>query len=322
MAPIQRGATTPDPGSPAIVWSTITNCLLLWTGNSWGSLTDPKLRSLEGLNTFGFVVRDPNSGNFVTRELAGTADQIQIFNSNGETNPSIALTNTGVIPGTYTKLTVDAAGRVRAGGALTVADMPADYLQMFTENNVDAAPNNVTGRNSIAVGSGNNVQTANSIALGEQAVARHINSLVYSNGRFSSQGDSQVGKYILKAVTTNNFQREMYLDGPAGTSPLILPDHSTWIFKATIIAHQTDGPDLIMDRSGWEIRGVIYKIAGSTSIAFQGNPVKELLGTSNPNWTVDVVANTAVGSLSIVVRAEAGKIIRWIASVDTVEITN
>lgn len=321
-APIQRGDSTPNPGGPTVVWSTITSSPLVWNGFSWGSLTDPKLRTLEGLNTFGFVVRDPNSGNFVTRELAGTADQIQVFNSQGDSNPSISLTNTGVISGSYAKVTVDAQGRVRRGDTLTAADMPADYMRLFDENYVDAAPSNVTGSNSVSIGNGNNVPTNNSIVLGEQGFARHKNSLIYSNGRFASQGDAQTGRYILRTVTTNNFQKELYLDGPVGNTPLIIPDHSTWTFRATITAHQTDGDAETAGRAGWEIKGVVYKISGSNSIKFQGAPIIEVLGRSNPSWMINTNANNIDGSLSFVVQGESGKTIRWLAAIETVEITN
>jgi len=321
IAPIAHGATTPNPGGPAIAWSTTTSGLLLWNGTSWGStITDPELKSLEELNTFGFLVRQQGTGEIVTRTLAGTADQIQITDANGVTNPAIALTDTGVNPGTYTKMRIDAQGRVREAGLLTAADIPSDYLNLYRENYAATSPYPVaTGANAIAIGPGAQATADGSYALGEQSVARHKHGMVRAAGRFQTSGDAQIGQYILKAVTTNGFQRELFLDGPSGTSPLILPDESTWTFKATITAHRTDGTD---GHAGFMVRGVIYRGAGSASTAFQGSPIVEILGSSNPGWSINTTVNTTNGSLRFVATGESGKTIRWLAAVETVEITN
>jgi hypothetical protein len=319
-ASIPLGSTTPNPGGPTIVWSTAASQFLGWNGSSWESLIyDVELQQFVSLNTFGFVVRQSGTGDIVTRVLAGTADQIQITNPDGVTNPSIALTDTGVIPGTYTKIQVDAQGRARVGGQLTPADIPEDYIQLYVENPGTVAPNSVTGENAFAIGSGNSAPTTKSIALGEQAAARHYGAFVWSSGRFNIQGDCQVGKYILRTVTTNNFLRDLTLDGPVGTSALILPDNSTWTFTATVTAHRTDGND---GHAGWIIKGVIYRDSGAGSVAFQGVPVVETISRSNQEWTINTVANNVNGSLGFTVQGESGKTIRWVASVETVEVTN
>jgi hypothetical protein len=319
-APIAKGSTTPDPNGATLVWSTTAAQYLGWNGSSWESLIyDPALQQFVGLNSFGFVVRQSGTGNIVTRVLAGTADQIQITNPDGVTNPAIGLTDTGVIPGTYPKVEVDAQGRIRSGGPLSAEDIPEDYLQLYDEKFTAAAPNTVTGNDAIAIGDGSAALATNSFAIGQQAVARHRGAFVYAAGRFASQGDAQVGRYILKAVTTNNFQRELYLDGPSLTTPLILPDHSTWTFTATITAHQTDGTG---NRAGYIIKGVIYRQSGVATVAFQGTPAIETISSSNPNWVINTIANNVNGSLSFVVQGESGVIIRWMANVETVEITN
>ncbi len=318
--PIAKGATTPNPNGPAIVWSTVAGGLLLWDGNKWDSIVDdPELRSLAELNSFGFLVREPGTGLIVTRTIAGVADQTQITDGNGTSNPAIGLTDTGVIPGNYPKVTVDAQGRVRAGLPLTVDDMPTDFIRLYDENYTDAPLPTASGANSIALGAGSTAAAEKSFAIGEQAVARHKGGFVRAAGRFNLQGDAQVGQYILKAVTTNNFQREMFLDGPAGTSALILPDESTWTFDATVTAHRTDGLD---GHAGFKIRGVIYRGTGATSVAFQGVPIVEIISRSNPTWNINTIANSVNGSLSFQVQGESSKTIRWVASVQTVEITN
>ncbi len=321
VGPIALGATTPNPGGPSIVWSTITSGLLAWNGTEWSSLIyDPELKTLEQLNTFGFVVRDPVSGNFVTRQLLGTPNQITVVDGNGANPPVISLTNTGVPAGTYTKVTVDEQGRVLSAGQLAAEDIPASYLNLYRERYVNSAPYPVAlGDNAVATGSAAQATAASSHAHGEHAVARHKGAHVRASGRFQTSGDCQTGLYILKAVTTNTFSREMYLDGPGGTTALVLPDDSTWTFKATVTAHRTDGSD---GHAGFFIKGVIYRGAGPSTVSFQGNPTVEVLGRSNLNWNINTSANTVDGSLSFTVQGEASKVIRWAASIETVEITN
>lgn len=319
--PVAYGATTPNPGGPAVVWSTTTSSVLLWDGSKWGTvINDPELASLIDLNTFGFLVREPGTGNIVTRTLVGTSDQIQIVDSNGVQNPVISLTDTGVTPGTFTKFAVDSQGRIRSATQLLASDIPEDYINLYKENYQEGtaypAP---TGANSIAIGVGAQSLAANSIAIGEQSQARHRGAFVHASGRFQTSGDAQVGRYILKGVTTNNFQKELFLDGPMGTAPLILPDESTWTFTATITAHRTDATD---GHAGFQVRGVIYRTFGATSVAFQGTPIVDVISRSNLNWTINTSANSVNGSLSFTVQGESGKTIRWMASIETVEITN
>lgn len=52
-------------------------------------------------------------------------------------NGVLTLSNTGVVPGTYTKVTVDAKGRVTAGAQLTAADIPNFSFEKITTDRPD-----------------------------------------------------------------------------------------------------------------------------------------------------------------------------------------
>lgn len=330
---VNENDTTPNPGAPTLVWSSLTGSLLVWNGTAWiSTVSDPDLVALSNVSTTGFLVRT-GSGTVATRQIAGTPGQIQIFDGDGQlSSPSIALTNTGIAPGTYPKITIDAQGRATAGTQLSVADIPTNLFNLYKENYVSGSVALATGTNAVAIGEGASAQAAasvaigygassqavNSIALGEQSISRHLGALMHSNGRFLISGDAQTGNYILKAVTTSNVSRQMYLDGPSGSAPLQIPDNSTWTFKITVTAHRSDVGD---GHAGFYIKGVIYRQSGPGTTMLQGFTNLEIISRSNPQWTINTSADNVNGSLAIIVTGEIGKTIRWLAHVETVEIT-
>lgn len=264
------------------------------------------------------------------------------------------LGTTGVGAGTYSKVTVTTKGRVTAGtnpGTLADAGLtvylddlidvqsvaptlddvltwdgskwinatPASIdslLHLYSENPQSAVDAVASGFNSIALGSGSNAGASNSIAIGNQSLARVEGGIVHANGRFGSQGDAQKGTYLMRTHTVNANPTELFLNGTAGGDRLIIPDDCTWIFEATIVGHRQDGND----HAGYKVKGVIYKV-GAINTAILGAVTKETIA-ANPAWDVAVTADSANGSLKITATGEAGKIVRWFATIETIEVTN
>lgn len=194
-------------------------------------------------------------------------------------------------------------------------------LSLYTENPVSPAPPLAQGDNSVAIGPGTLTDPAatNGIALGSQSLARHIGSQVFANGRFGSTGDAQVGHYLLRTHTVNDAFTDAFLDGTGGSARLVLPDNATWTFKITITAHRTDAAG---GHAGYKVEGVIFRDSGAATTAFQGSPVKTVLAESDPQWDINITADTTNGSLRIQVQGQSGKTIRWLAHVETLEVTN
>ncbi len=191
------------------------------------------------------------------------------------------------------------------------------YNELATSPTFPAAQ----GANSIALGSGaqTDVDASNSIAIGDQSLARLHGGMVQANGRFQTTGDAQSGRYLLRTHTINNQPTEAFLDGTAGSARLILPDNSTWTFTATITGHRTDQSG---GHAGYKMEGVVYRDAGAGTVSFLGKPIKTVLAESNTPWDINIQADSTHGSLSITVTGQNGKTIRWLALVETVEITN
>lgn len=93
------------------------------------------------------------SGLQTSRDITANGDAIWSVSFNGTSDVSSALTlaASGVIAGTYTKVTVDAKGRVTVGAALSSADLPT-YTGTITSTQVTAAlgftPYNASNPNS------------------------------------------------------------------------------------------------------------------------------------------------------------------------------
>jgi Head domain of trimeric autotransporter adhesin len=228
---------------------------------------------------------------------------------------SLYLNNTNGSP--YSKIT---AGSGTARWAIISGALNTSQA-LYVENSLAPTPPSALGINSLALGSGaqTSATAPNSIAIGDQALTRHQGAEVFANGRFGSAGDVQVGKYLLRTVTVNNIPTEAFLDGTNGSLRLVLPDDSTWTFKATITGHRTDATD---GHAGYTIQGVVYRKAGVASIAIQGAVIKNVLAESNIPWDANITVDIVTGSLVAKVTGQTGKIIRWAVLVETVEITN
>jgi hypothetical protein len=174
---------------------------------------------------------------------------------------------------------------------------------------------------SIALGSGAETATTatGSLAIGLQSLGRLPGGVVQASGRFASNGDAQAGRYMLRTTTISSSPTEMFINGTAGLSRLILPDDSTWTFRITVTGHRTD---LGNGHAGYTAAGVIYRGAGAPSTAIQGSVQKVVLAESNPSWDINISADNINGSLKVTVTGENSKTIRWVALIETVEITN
>lgn len=192
---------------------------------------------------------------------------------------------------------------------------------LYTERNVAGTPPATGADNSIALGSGAATAAGadGSIAIGDQSLARHPGAQMFAGGRFASSGDAQSGKYLIRAVTSNSTPTELFLDGAGATERLVLTDDSTWTFTITVTAHRTDTGT---DHAGYKIEGVIYRRNGVATTSFQGSPIYTIVAESDPSWDINITSDVTFGGLRVFVTGQSGKIIRWVALVETVEVTN
>ena len=192
-------------------------------------------------------------------------------------------------------------------------------LELYTENPISQVPPVATGNNAIALGTNSTASGTGSLSHGDGATATLYGHRAFSSGSFATNGDAQHGMYILRALTTDNTVTEMFLDGPGGSQILLIPDNSVVTFSILVSARRTDDID---GGAGYKFEGVVMKDDTVDSICFIGSPSKTALGKTDSPWDVSVTANDTTGYLQFMVTGEAGKTIRWIATVSTAEITN
>lgn len=175
-------------------------------------------------------------------------------------------------------------------------------------------------------GDGNTASGGSSVAIGGYyANARENNKVVFGGGYLGvSAGTNlnQSGILPLGAITTDATATVMRSDNlTAGTSnQLILPNNSAFTFSGTIIAREsaTDGSDY----ASWEIKGALLRDANAASTVLGNGIVNKLYATSGASaWAVALSADTTNGGLKVEVTGAAATNIRWVATVNTSEVT-
>jgi hypothetical protein len=147
---------------------------------------------------------------------------------------------------------------------------------------------------------------------GFYAAASHYGEMAYASGRFSNTGDAQTSVYVLRNTTTNTTSTELFLDGSG--QRITLANNRTLTFDILIVARR----DSSNESAGYMVRGTIKNDGGNTALV--GAVVKDVFGENDAAWDVSVTADDTNNALKIQVTGAAGKTIRWVASVRTVEV--
>ena len=142
---------------------------------------------------------------------------------------------------------------------------------------------------------------------------------VYSGGNFAAVGDAQRCTYILRSDTTDATAEQLTsTNGTASTwNKLNLPNNSAYFFSGTIIAREQASAGT--DVGAWEIKGAIRREANAASTVL----IKSTIDDFNvpTGWAVALTADTTNGGLAITVTGAAATNIRWVATVNTSEVT-
>ena len=250
------------------------------------------------------------------------------------------------------------AGAGTSGVALGTSYVSAtDAFAAAIANNTSSY--GATGSNSIAIGDLAKATNSNAVCISNTSTASASNSAVLggssgtasANGSVALGGSSNVADGIystakgyygnangirLKHATGvyPNQQGAYYVLGhttsdatpialntsvwtPNATNQVVLPNNSAYFFSGTCIARQqaADGTDV----GAWEFKGVIRREAnaGTTTL------IKSTIDDFNvpTGWALALSADTTNGCLKVQATGVASTDIRWVATVQTSEVT-
>jgi len=156
------------------------------------------------------------------------------------------------------------------------------------------------------------------IVQGRGATTRNKNANIYSNGVFSIEGDAQVGFYILRRQISSSILTPLTIDGlnDSVTNEIILPTGSAFSFKILVTAKAAS----TNNEGAWEFNGIISRGADAASTEIK-KVNKTKIWSSQADYDVNIVADTAYGGLRVVAKGANSDPVRFLAKVETVEIT-
>jgi hypothetical protein len=174
---------------------------------------------------------------------------------------------------------------------------------------------------------GGAASTANGLASmvqGRTSTTRSITGNVVFAGSYSpisGTGSSQAGLLILARQTTDATATVLTNDGGAAgtTNQIILPNNAAYYFTGTCIANVTGAAA----GAAWSFEGAIMRGANAGSTVLIGTPVLNRVAVSSGAslWVVALTADTSNGGLTVTVTGVASTTIRWVAKIETTEVT-
>ena len=186
--------------------------------------------------------------------------------------------------------------------------------------------NAVTGFGASVLGGYSNLASGSysSIGTGTFGTTRGIDSLqaVSANGPIASvAGVSQSGLLILGTQTTDATATVLRSNTSAAstTNQVILPNNSAYYFKGSVIANVTGAAN----GASWSFEGAIMRGANAASTVLIGTPaINRVAATAGATaWTIALTADTTNGGLAVTVTGAASTTIRFVAKIETTEVT-
>jgi hypothetical protein len=271
-----------------------------------------------------------------------TPHGIVVGGGNNQATGSYSLIGGGGDAGTAANRNVASGDwSVVAGGARNVA---SGIAAVISGGGIDSAynisGNTASGASSAICGgrghtaSGNEATvlggaacTANglaSVVFGRTSTTRGITGNVVFSGSYSpisGTGSSQTGLLVLARQTTDATATVLTCDSSAaGTqNQVIMPNNAAYYFKGSCIANVTGAAN----GAAWSFEGAIMRGANAASTVLIDTPSINRVAASAgaTTWTIALTADTTNGGLAVTVTGVAATTIRWVAKVETTEVT-
>jgi hypothetical protein len=206
------------------------------------------------------------------------------------------------------------------GGTSNTASGSSAFVGGGTSNTASSSQSVVVG------GSGNTANSSNSVVIGgTYGAARSIDgnfvAPASSNPIISATGRTQTATLLLGRQTTDATATVLTSNTSAAstTNQVILPNNSAYYVKGSIIATVTGGGNT----KSWDFIATIKRGANAAATSIVGavilNTIAQDAGAAS--WVVAVTADTTNGGLAVTVTGQAATTIRWVAKLESTEVT-
>jgi hypothetical protein len=175
--------------------------------------------------------------------------------------------------------------------------------------------NSASGTQSL-VCSGESNQASNTYSItlgGQQALADRRSMHAHSGGQFSSKGDAQRARFVLRCKTTTNAAVEMALDG--ATTYLTIPAGKVMFMNIKVTGSKSDGSAVATYERQYAVKHISATATSSEIYAPITIGTDFAAGTSLEVAVVDAGDYVRIRPTGI-----AAETWRWVASVDAVEV--
>lgn len=270
-----------------------------------------------------------------TLALLGASQGFQAFSVVGEGNITYYTITDGINwevgVGTYSvnSLSRDTViSSSQSGGKVNWGAGTRDVFCTLPANSASMAQginNLATGQNSIALGGDNNTATSDYAAIvgGRYGKTRGIVGYYVtpaSNAPLNvAVGNCQTGRLVLGGTTIDATPTRLCSDALAAsvTNQMTVNDESIISVKIRCVGR---------DATDWRARaigGVLRRDIGAASTvltSFGESGQASSVGANS--WVISIGPDTTLGCLGVTVTGAAGRTIKWVAVVDTLEVVN
>jgi hypothetical protein len=215
---------------------------------------------------------------------------------------------------------IGGGGTVAAGAAGNLASGDLSFIGGGRQNNA-------TGTESCIISGVANIASGNvsTVLGGRLATTRGIIGNVVGSASespiASSAGSSQFAFLVLGKQTTDATASVLTSNGGSGSTnnQVILPNNSAYYFKGSVIANVTGAAN----GASWSFEGAIMRGANAASTVLMGTPaINRVAATAGATaWVIALTADTTNGGLAVTVTGAASTTIRFVAKIETTEVT-
>jgi hypothetical protein len=162
--------------------------------------------------------------------------------------------------------------------------------------------------------------TIDNVTLNDNIITTDTDTLFTNGADIVTTDDSKIGMYMFKGITSSSDTSltEIFVKGITDNRATLI-DNSTKTFDIMITAKRYNTSAGNEKTGSWNFRGCIVNDGGTTSIL--GTIMKTVFGKTDSTYDCEVDATDVNNSLRIRVLGQTGESIKWMAVVNTIEVT-